>query len=250
VKRQPFIESLGATCANWRWSWSFVNHASRSVIFGAWTEREIPEGQVILSDSWEVLRSRRTPAYKESLQHVRLVEEGYALFTFRMERELAYPGTNIQTSKIKAFDATIIQKKLLRLENLWVATDLLSELLPEQHPLHASKTYPEGSKKRIEVNAYERNSAARAVCLAKHGFSCAGCGIKLSQTYGEIANNFIHVHHLKQVSKLGVGYCVDPINDLIPVCPNCHAVIHLCDPMLSISELRDLLANPKESGQK
>jgi len=35
------------------------------------------------------------------------------------------------------------------------------------------------------------------------------------------------VHHLVPISKIGKKYRVDPIKDLRPVCPNCHAVIHL-----------------------
>lgn len=34
--RKAFIKSEGATCKNWTWSWSFVNHQERKIIFGAW----------------------------------------------------------------------------------------------------------------------------------------------------------------------------------------------------------------------
>ena len=36
MNRKQFIEQQGATCRNWNWSWSFVNHEERFVIFGAW----------------------------------------------------------------------------------------------------------------------------------------------------------------------------------------------------------------------
>ena len=35
------------------------------------------------------------------------------------------------------------------------------------------------------------------------------------------------VHHLTPLSEIEEEYEVDPINDLRPVCPNCHAIIHL-----------------------
>ena len=34
------------------------------------------------------------------------------------------------------------------------------------------------------------------------------------------------VHHIKPLSEINEEYEVDPINDLIPVCPNCHAMLH------------------------
>ena len=42
----------------------------------------------------------------------------------------------------------------------------------------------------------------------------------------EKAKNFIHVHHVTPISKVGREYKIDPIKDLIPLCPNCHAMIH------------------------
>jgi len=43
---------------------------------------------------------------------------------------------------------------------------------------------------------------------------------------GEIGNEFIHVHHLTPIHKIGKEYKVDYKNDLIPVCPNCHSMLH------------------------
>ncbi len=39
-------------------------------------------------------------------------------------------------------------------------------------------------------------------------------------------SGFIHVHHLKPQSSRGGEYEIDPVLDLVPVCPNCHAVMH------------------------
>jgi predicted HNH restriction endonuclease len=67
------------------------------------------------------------------------------------------------------------------------------------------------------------------------------CGFKVAQTYGEVGEGFIHVHHLKPLSEIGSKYKVDPIQDLRPVCPNCHAMIHRRDPPYGIEELWGLL---------
>ena len=48
--------------------------------------------------------------------------------------------------------------------------------------------------------------------------------ILLKDSYGEIGEGFIHVHHIIPVSRLVIekDYKINPIEDLIPVCPNCH----------------------------
>ncbi len=52
---------------------------------------------------------------------------------------------------------------------------------------------------------------------------------------------FIHVHHVTPLHKIRSSYFVNPQTDLIPVCPNCHAVIHSKREPLSIEEMRQLL---------
>lgn len=49
------------------------------------------------------------------------------------------------------------------------------------------------------------------------------------------------VHHLKKLADIKAEYEVDPIKDLQPVCPNCHAMIHRQDPPIEIEELKKQL---------
>ncbi len=101
-----------------------------------------------------------------------------------------------------------------------------------------STTYPEGTIRQIHVNAYERSADARSTCLNHHGFQCAVCAFDFGVAYGDIGHGFMHVHHLQPISKIGASYLIDPIRDLRPVCPNCHAMLHRRDPPLSVEELR------------
>jgi HNH endonuclease len=97
----------------------------------------------------------------------------------------------------------------------------------------------EGCKKTVTVNAYERNPVARKKCIEHYGAKCAvlACGFDFEKVYGHIGKGFIHVHHLTKLSDIGQGYIVDPIKDLRPVCPNCHAMLHQKNPPYSIEEL-------------
>ncbi len=103
------------------------------------------------------------------------------------------------------------------------------------------ETLVEGAACRISVNAYERNPEARRRCIEHHGPSCCICDLSFGSVYGEVADGYIHVHHLRALSEIGEEYTVDPIADLRPVCPNCHAVLHRRTPAYSIEEVRRFL---------
>lgn len=98
----------------------------------------------------------------------------------------------------------------------------------------------EGAKKSIIVNRYERDPEARRRCIEVHGCQCSICGLDFVETYGKVGEGFIHVHHIVPLSAIGEEYKVDPINDLIPVCPNCHAMLHRIEngKYLTVQELR------------
>ena len=116
---------------------------------------------------------------------------------------------------------------LVKLDN---QTDLTSD---EQRWLR------EGKVSRIVTNTYERNPTARRLCIAHYGTSCSICDFSFGNVYGDDFDDFIHVHHLTELAEIGEAYDVDPIRDLRPVCPNCHAIIHQRRPAYSIQEVKD-----------
>ena len=108
-----------------------------------------------------------------------------------------------------------------------------------------AQQYAEGAVKSVLVNAYERNPQARQACIDHYGVRCAVCDFDFESTYGPIGQGFIHVHHIKPLSARGSEYRVDPITDLRPVCPNCHAMLHVSDPPFSIEELEEVLSTSR-----
>lgn len=108
----------------------------------------------------------------------------------------------------------------------------------------------EGAKKKIYVNAYERNSEARKKCIENHGVICSVCNFDFAKVYGSLGEGYIHVHHLKPLSEIKKEYKVNPIEDLRPVCPNCHAMLHKRKPTLSISELKKIINRNNDSNNK
>ena len=100
---------------------------------------------------------------------------------------------------------------------------------------------PEGASKKVLVNKYERDPRNRLACIKHYGTSCAVCGFDFGKVYGEFASEYIHVHHIVPVSQMGENYVINPVEDLIPLCPNCHSAVHIANPPLSPQELKSRL---------
>lgn len=125
-------------------------------------------------------------------------------------------------------------EKLLKLAGLYERP----HTSPLAEDLSTFEKYSEGARFSVTINAYERNPKARAACIAHHGHVCAVCGFDFVRVYGGFGEGYIHVHHVVPIGKIGKEYRIDPISDLIPICPNCHAMIHRAEPPLTVEQLR------------
>jgi 5-methylcytosine-specific restriction enzyme A len=127
----------------------------------------------------------------------------------------------------------------------WVTS---TKAVPTNFPdeVNRSEVLCEGAVYQVLVNAYERNPQARQKCIDHYGTQCYPCKFDFSEHFGELGEGFIHVHHLRPISEIGDEYEIDPVKDLCPVCPNCHAMIHRRSPPYSIEEIRMILNDCKK----
>lgn len=107
------------------------------------------------------------------------------------------------------------------------------------------ESYVEGAKKQIIVNSYERDRQAHNKAIEIHGLDCFVCTMNFESTYGEIGIGFIHVHHVVPLNTIDKSYQVDPEKDLVPVCPNCHAMLHRSNNPPTIEQLKDAMRKQK-----
>jgi len=84
----------------------------------------------------------------------------------------------------------------------------------------------EGKHIKREQSIIQRNPEARKKCIEYFGYSCAACGLLMSKKYGPLGKDVIEVHHLKPIHEYDDSHPVDYKTDLIPLCPNCHTMIH------------------------
>jgi hypothetical protein len=104
-----------------------------------------------------------------------------------------------------------------------------------------NRSYLEGAAVRVLVNRYERDRGARDECIAEYGAVCSVCDFDFSRAYGRLGEGFIHVHHIVPLASVGRSYEVDGRRDLIPVCPNCHAMLHTGATPPSVERLRQIV---------
>ena len=148
---------------------------------------------------------------------------------------------DLERNNIKIGKRTNIPHKISSLPT-YVLTKSILAAVAEEVP---NKQYREGAVTKITVNRYERDRNARKACINHYGYECCACGVSLEAVYGEVAKGFIHVHHVKPIADVKEEYHLDPIEDLRPVCPNCHSILHLQNPPMSISELQSVIERYK-----
>ena len=133
--------------------------------------------------------------------------------------------------------------------NDWVCrfVGLVVSLLPLEPVNDEPVGAGEGGYRHVVVRRYERSRLNRAACIEIQGVRCIVCDLSFRELYGAIGEGFIHVHHLESVSTLVEGTVVDPARDLVPVCPNCHAMLHTSTPPMPPEQLRARLRPPAQA---
>jgi len=156
----------------------------------------------------------------------------------------------IDRSELDAFDPkvwdsqgsgkTIPEEAASNLERLWLERTGGVEI-PYADEISERSSVKEGASKTVSINAYERNPEARERCIRKWGLNCAVCNFHFEFFYGQLGKGYIHVHHLKPLAGIREEYEINPEEDLRPVCPNCHSMLHRNKQVLSIEELQKLV---------
>jgi 5-methylcytosine-specific restriction enzyme A len=179
-------------------------------------------------------------AYAKRLLRPGLVSEGF-------EKLVAASRADLSVEYLALSDPF---RHLFTKSELAEARSRLASLGPDAFPREAHTDFPEevnsgldttfleGAVRTVSVNRHERNPRARAACVRHHGARCRVCEVSLGERYGEIGEGFIHVHHLRPLSGPGAKKRVDPRKDLIPVCPNCHSMLHRTDPPMDPEDLK------------
>lgn len=150
-----------------------------------------------------------------------------------------YPELEELLSEELESGSALSSKVVRRLEFHWgLAASPASRLAQE---IIRPDLVPEHIRRAITVNAYEHSSLAINLCVKAHGMACVVCGFDFARVYGLEEHAIVQVHHIVPLDEIGPDYQFDPVEDLVPVCPNCHLALHSVDPPYTIAQLRRML---------
>lgn len=69
---------------------------------------------------------------------------------------------------------------------------------------------------------------------------CDVCGFRFADTYGDVGAGFIEAHHIVPIRDLAHD-SIARVKDLVPVCSNCHSMLHRHRPWLDIDQLKAIV---------
>lgn len=106
----------------------------------------------------------------------------------------------------------------------------------------AQESFDDGFKREIVREIATRNQKVIRLARKKYPTVCCVCDFDFGRTYGLHGEGFIEMHHLYPISK---GARRTTVDDLRPVCANCHRMLHRGVVMLEVDELRKIVNNHK-----
>lgn len=101
----------------------------------------------------------------------------------------------------------------------------------------------EGERFLVSCGKYERSVRNRIKCLDYYGYICQACGLEPVKIYGVDGIGIIHVHHRVPLSQMTESAPLDPVKDLVPLCPNCHNFAHKRNPPFTTDEIKTILGH-------
>ncbi len=161
------------------------------------------------------------------------------LETIPSSQKSNYWRNGVRAISQSVYDNIVNQASLLRVNEPLPIYSSETTLNDEQNTLESAI---EGKTRVRYVTTYERDPKYRKQAIAIHGDSCIACGFNFGQFYGEYAEGYIHIHHVVPLSEFEKPKAIDPETDLVPLCANCHSVVHRKkSKTLSIYQIRSLV---------
>ncbi|MEZ4768224.1 MAG: HNH endonuclease [Caldilineales bacterium] len=203
----------------------------------------------------DVARELGLASYRTPQAHLRRKDSVYELDSMYLvdkliEKWLSGNSEDIReyySQGVSADDLVALNSFFLSFGEMPLA-DFFDQQLHFKYPeeLDESDSFIEGIKQTIVINKYERSEHARRRCIEHFGATCYVCGFDFAEDYGAVGQGVIHVHHLVPLSEVQAEYKIDPVRDLILICPNCHTIAHQRKPPFTVEEIRGMLRTHRD----
>lgn len=236
------------------------------------------ESHEVESIQEEVTRVKEVPIKKEEAPTEKLIKEDTSLDNFidsllsdidvkpkKKEIPIAKPKesfdfvevdaadkllNNLEDDNLEAFIEEMMTKqessanKVATLEVKKETQEIPQEVKKENQEI---KQILQEETKKEELEKQEEESEEweklKQECIEYYGAICEICGFDYGYTYGEVFEKNIKIHHIGAKDKEEYLPNTDAIKDLIPICDNCHGIIHSQTPPYTVEEMRKMLKN-------
>jgi hypothetical protein len=212
---------------------------------GITTSELIAELTCLLKPTGEdikILKGRRDTKFSQKVRnlvsHKTLLKLGYASF-----KTIARNGLFLITEKGKSYleeNREIIEYLLsndFNYDDVRKSFVKVSKALGEKKKIliyDENLIITEGIKRNSNVSLYKRSRLLRDFALKhylkKNHIRCSACTFDFYDFYGFIGKDYIEIHHLKPVFQYDDEdknvFLERALNNLAPVCSNCHRIIH------------------------
>jgi len=139
---------------------------------------------------------------------------------------LPFEGWHEDYNPSKNFIWKLRDELVQAIEELGIFSEIEYNNYDEYENINIIENTPEGKKKVRYVSKYERSNKNRHLAIKIHGTICEICGFDFEKIYGERGKGFIEVHHIKPLYENQEEIVINPKEDLICVCSNCHRMFH------------------------
>ncbi|MBP2146117.1 5-methylcytosine-specific restriction protein A [Methanofollis sp. W23] len=207
--------------------------------------KEKTSGMTGYSDDFDgqILNFDGQMAGRTDINIIHHAEDGNELLVFFRNRKNEYPNSAFRyLGRFQYISHKGERPTRFVLQALDVGTNECGGSVPITN-YRKPEEYIEGMERKRVQTYYERNPRLRAEALKVHGTKCAVCGFDFSEAYGTIGEGYIEIHHKNPVASYEGEVAVNPETDLVPVCANCHRMIHRRKKLLSVEDLRKIMQN-------
>lgn len=139
---------------------------------------------------------------------------------------LPFEGWHEDFNPSKNFIWKLRDELIQAIDELGIFSEIEYDHYDEYENVDIIENTPEGKKKVRYVSKYERSNKNRHFAIKIHGTKCEICGFDFEKIYGERGKGFIEVHHIKPLYENQEEIVINPKEDLICVCSNCHRMFH------------------------
>lgn len=192
------------------------------------------DGQLTLDRRTLILFQFDGKIIGSGILHIDWVHIPYSHQEFFLEDALVFPGDitgNELRQVVKEFKRFNSTAQIIDRRYLDDILDLCKKKAENSFyalPSNCSIICDEAEGNRIEyyTTKYERIPKYRKEAIRIHGLTCKICGDNFKNKSGDLGKDYIEIHHVKPLFSLDEEIIPNPKTDMIPVCANCHRMLH------------------------